>query len=52
MFGMYGFGLILKYIIELISIKRASTIVIGFPVNLDGSLNDISKEINMKEDKF
>jgi putative Holliday junction resolvase len=40
-------GLILKYIIELISIERASTIVIGFPVNLDGSLNDISNEINI-----
>ena len=35
-------GLILKDIIELISIQRASTIVVGFPVNLDGSLNDIS----------
>tara|TARA_X000000368_G_scaffold179849_1_gene141970 strand:- start:83 stop:568 length:486 start_codon:yes stop_codon:yes gene_type:complete len=40
-------GLILKDIIELISIERASTIVVGFPVNLDGSLNDISKEINI-----
>ena len=39
--------LILKYIIELISIERASTIVVGFPVNLDGSLNDISNEINI-----
>ena len=40
-------GLIIKYIIELISIERALTIVIGFPVNLDGSLNDISNEINI-----
>jgi putative Holliday junction resolvase len=30
-------GLIQKYIIELISIERASTIVVGFPVNLNGS---------------
>ena len=40
-------GLILKYTIELISIERASTIVIGFPINLEGSLNDISDEINI-----
>jgi putative Holliday junction resolvase len=39
--------LILKYIIDLVAAEKTSLVVIGFPVNLDGSLNDISHEINV-----
>jgi len=39
--------LVLKYIIDLVAAEKTSIIVIGFPVNLDGSLNDISNEINV-----
>ena len=38
---------VLKYIIDLVAAEKTSIIVIGFPVNLDGSLNDISNEINV-----
>ena len=39
--------LVLKYIIELVAAEKTSLVVIGFPVNLDGSLNEISNEINV-----
>ena len=39
--------LVLKYIIDLVAAEKTSLVVIGFPVNLDGSLNDISHEINV-----
>ena len=39
--------LILKYIIDLVAAEKISLVVIGFPVNLDGSLNDISYETNV-----
>lgn len=39
--------LVLKYIIDLVAAEKTSIVVIGFPVNLDGSLNDISHEINV-----
>ena len=39
--------LILKYIIDLVAAEKTSLVVIGFPVNLDGSLNDISHETNV-----
>jgi putative Holliday junction resolvase len=39
--------LVLKYIIDLVATEKTSLVVIGFPVNLDGSLNDISHEINV-----
>jgi len=39
--------LVLKYIIDLVAAEKISIVVIGFPVNLDGSLNDISNEINV-----
>ena len=39
--------LVLKYIIDLVVAEKTSVVVIGFPVNLDGSLNDISHEINI-----
>lgn len=39
--------LVLKYIIELVAAEKTSLVVIGFPVNLDGSLNEISHEINV-----
>ena len=39
--------LVLKYIIDLVTAEKNSIVVIGFPVNLDGSLNDISHEINV-----
>lgn len=39
--------LVLKYIIDLVAAEKTSIVVIGFPVNLDGSLNDISNEINV-----
>ena len=39
--------LVLKYIIDLVTAEKTSIVVIGFPVNLDGSLNDISHEINV-----
>ena len=39
--------LVLKYIIDLVASEKISLVVIGFPVNLDGSLNDISHEINV-----
>ena len=38
---------VLKYIIDLVAAEKTSLVVIGFPVNLDGSLNDISHEINV-----
>ena len=38
---------VLKYIIDLVAAEKTSLVVIGFPVNLDGSLNDISNEINI-----
>ena len=38
---------VLKYIIDLVAAEKISIVVIGFPVNLDGSLNDISNEINV-----
>ena len=38
---------VLKYIIDLVAAEETSLVVIGFPVNLDGSLNDISHEINV-----
>ena len=39
--------LVLKYIIDLVAAEKTSIVVIGFPVSLDGSLNDISHEINV-----
>ena len=39
--------LVLKYIIDLVASEKISLVVIGFPLNLDGSLNDISHEINV-----
>ena len=39
--------LVLKYIIDLVAAEKTSLVVIGFQVNLDGSLNDISNEINV-----
>jgi putative Holliday junction resolvase len=39
--------LVLKYIIDLVAAEKTSIVVIGFPVTLDGSLNDISHEINV-----
>ena len=39
--------LVLKYIIDLVAAEKTSLVVIGFPVNLDGSLNEISNEINV-----
>ena len=39
--------LVLKYIIDLVAAEKTSLVVIGFPVNLDSSLNDISHEINV-----
>jgi putative Holliday junction resolvase len=39
--------LVLKYIIDLVAAEKTSLVVIGFPVNLDGSLNEISHEINV-----
>jgi putative Holliday junction resolvase len=39
--------LVFKYIIDLVASEKTSIVVIGFPVNLDGSLNDISHEINI-----
>jgi len=39
--------LVLKYIIDLVAAEKTCLVVIGFPVNLDGSLNDISHEINV-----
>lgn len=39
--------LVFKYIIDLVASEKTSIVVIGFPVNLDGSLNDISHEINV-----
>ena len=39
--------LVLKYIIDLVASEKISLVVIGFPLNLDGSLNDISHEINI-----
>ena len=39
--------LVLKYIIDLVAAEKTSIVVIGFPVNLDGSLNEISNEINV-----
>jgi putative Holliday junction resolvase len=38
---------VLKYIIDLVAAEKTSLVVIGFPVNLDGSLNEISNEINV-----
>ena len=39
--------LVLKYIIDLVASEKTSLVVIGFPFNLDGSLNEISNEINV-----
>ena len=43
--------LVLKYIIDLVAAEKTSIVVIGFPVNLDGSLNDISYEGSFKSDE-
>ena len=39
--------LVFEYIIDLVASEKTSIVFIGFPVNLDSSLNDISHEINI-----